>query len=310
MDFGIVGENELPGIDLSLPADGSFTIDTFSKLEKSGKADIRVALDKWGRKEWVSKLYPDRTKERDFLKEYTKIFQTIEMNAVFYSIPSKEYVKKWKEMVAKKHRDKFLFMPKFSRVISHIYRLKDTDVPTSEFLEAIRLLGNNLGPIFLQLGDNFPPKNLPLLEAFVKELPTDLRFFVETRHEDWFGNYEHRNGFFNLLKKYNIGAVITDTAGRRDCAHMELTIPEVYIRFNGLGSKFREMDFRRIDAWADRIKTWIDSGLQKAYFSISQKDVTDSPVLAQYAILVFNAKLDAAIPEIIWKADASVTNVP
>jgi len=295
---------------LSLPAVGAFTVKTFTGRGKSGKVDIRVALDKWGRKEWVGKLYPNRTRERDFLGEYTKLFQTIELNAVFYSIPSQQLILSWKDMIASHHQEQFLFMPKISRTISHIKRLQDVERPTTEFLDAVRLFGENLGPIFLQLGDNFPPKNLELLENFVKALPTDLRFFVELRHSEWFSDRENRKGIFALLKKYNIGAIITDTPGRRDCVHMELTIPEVYIRFNGLGPKFREMDFQRIDAWADRLKSWADVGLQKAYFSISQKDVTDSPALAQYAILAFNSKLDAGIPTIDWKDDAPVTNLP
>ena len=31
----------------------------------------------------------------------------------------------------------------------------------------------------------------------------------------------------------NMGIVITDTAGRRDCAHMNLTIPKAFIRYVG-----------------------------------------------------------------------------
>lgn len=310
MDFGLVMAHEVPDIDFTLPPDGSFTVDILKDQVIGDKPEIRIALDKWGRKEWVGPLYPDRTKEMDFLTEYSVLFQTIELNACFYSIPPQDLVRKWKKQITPEQRENFLFMPKFSRTISHIKRLQNAEVPTAEFLESVRLFGENLGPIFLQLGDNYPPKNLELIENFVKQLPTDLRFFVELRHEDWFSDPENRKAVFSLFKQYNIGAVITDTPARRDCVHMELTIPEVYVRFNGLGKQFRELDFKRLDAWAERLQAWVASGLQKVYFSVSQKDVDDSPALAAYAIDLYNEKLGAGVPTITWKADAPVTNIP
>jgi uncharacterized protein YecE (DUF72 family) len=310
MDFGLVTADEVRDIDFTLPLDGQFTIDLLNNQEIADKPEIRIALDKWGRKEWVGPLYPDRSRERDFLSEYSVLFQTIELNACFYSIPPQDLVRKWKRQIAREQRDNFLFMPKVSRVVSHIKRLHNAEAPMAEFLEAVRLFGENLGPIFLQLGDNFPPKNLEFIEDFIKELPTDLRFFVELRHEDWFSDPENRKAVFSLFKQYHIGAVITDTPGRRDCVHMELTVPEVFVRFNGLGKKFRDMDFKRLDDWAERLQSWVASGLQKVYFTISQKDVDDSPALAEYAINLFNAKLGAGIPTISWKADAPITNIP
>ncbi|MEJ2881414.1 hypothetical protein WAE59_08615 [Pedobacter sp. GR22-6] len=56
--------------------------------------------------------------------------------------------------------------------------------------------------------------------------------------------------------------------------------------------------------------TWVDNGLQKLYFIISQRDDSTTPELVQYAIQRFNQVLGTSIPEIDWKADAAVTNVP
>jgi len=184
-------------------------------------------------------------------------------------------------MVAAEHEHDFLFLPKFSMVITHIKRLKDAEKETEQFISTVKLLGPHLGPMLIQIGDNFGPKNFPFLEEFVQQLLDDQRFFIELRHEGWFYDPFHRKAVFDLLARYQIGTVIADTPGRRDCVHMELTIPEAYIRFNGLGSDFRTFDYLRLDAWADRLKAWLHSGLEKVYFIVSQKDEVDTPALAQ-----------------------------
>ena len=310
MDFGIVEDKQIVEIDFSLPEDGAFTRATLSGNEKFGNPELRIGLAKWGRKEWVGKFYPDRTKEYQFLHEYTKRFNTIELNAVFYSIPSADLIGKWRDMVAEQHQQDFLFLPKFSRVVSHIKRLNNAQKETRQFIETLKCFGPYLGPIFLQIGDNFGPKYFDTLQRFVENLPTDRRFFIELRHEEWFSDIEYRKMVFELFRKHQIGSIITDAHGRRDCLHMELTIPEAYIRFNGSGKPFRVIDMKRIDDWAVRIQSWVDSGLQKLYFIISQKDEKDTPKLAQYAIDRFNSLLGSTIPSIDWNGKAAIYNPP
>ncbi len=72
--------------------------------------------------------------------------------------------------------------------------------------------GDNLGPLFLQVGDNFTPKSLPDLRAYLEKLPKDVPVFLELRHKEWFAVPEHRNAIFNLLHQLKIGAVITDAS--------------------------------------------------------------------------------------------------
>jgi uncharacterized protein YecE (DUF72 family) len=103
---------------------------------------------------------------------------------------------------------------------------------------------------------------------------------------------------FNLFRLLNKGAVITDVSGRRDILHMEVTVPEVFIRFIGNGADFREHNYARIDAWAERIKLWQDNGLKKAYFFLHQHDERESVRMAVYAIKAFNKVLGTDIPEI------------
>ncbi|MEJ7681105.1 MAG: DUF72 domain-containing protein [Segetibacter sp.] len=86
----------------------------------------------------------------------------------------------------------------------------------------------------------------------------------------------------NTLSKLNVGYIITDTAGRRDCVHMYLTIPKAFIRF--VGNSLDDTDYIRIDAWVDRIKFWLDNGLEELYFFMHMHDEAYSPELSSYLV--------------------------
>lgn len=296
MEFGRVEPNEINQINFTLPPDGEQT-----KLTLKGKAakdpKFFVGCAKWGRKEWVDLIYPSKTKEKDFLGEYVNHFNSIELNAVFYGIPKEDQIVKWKEMADK--REDFLFCPKFSRMITHIKRLNNAQAETDTYLKAISAFGDKLGPCFLQLGDNFGPKNLPVLKQYLEALPRDFNLFLEVRHPDWFSIASDRKALFALLADLNIGAAITDASGRRDCLHMELPTPKAFIRFVGNGGKFLESsDMKRVDDWVERLSQWLDNGLEEIYFFLHQHDESDTPIIADYTIKKFNEKLGSKLPRI------------
>ncbi|MDQ8003958.1 MAG: DUF72 domain-containing protein [Pedobacter sp.] len=296
MEFGRVEPNEIEQIDFSLPLDGEQTKRTLKgKAAKDPKFFVGCA--KWGRKEWLNLIYPPKTKEKDFLGEYVNHFNSIELNAVFYGIPKEEQILKWKEMADK--RADFLFCPKFSRGITHIKRLNNAQAETDLYLKAISAFGDKLGPCFLQLGDNFGPKNLPVLESYLESLPRDFNLFLEVRHEEWFANADDRKALFSMLADLKVGAAITDASGRRDCLHMELPTPKAFIRFVGNGGKFLESsDMKRVDDWVERLADWIDKGLEEIYFFLHQHDESDTPLIADYTIEQFNQKLGSKLPRI------------
>jgi uncharacterized protein YecE (DUF72 family) len=303
MDFGKVAEHEISSVDFTLPEDGKQTAITLTGGKPVKDPSFYIGCAKWGRKEWLNMIYPAKTKEADFLDQYVKHFNSIELNAVFYSIPNAELIRKWKQKAEENSTNGFIFCPKFSRTISHIKRLKDAEVPTDLYLSSIHEFGKYLGPCFLQLGDNFGPKNFDTLENYLKLLPVDFQVFVELRHEEWFANDVERARLFEMLHRLKKGAVITDASGRRDCVHMELTIPEIFIRFVGNGQDFKESDFERIDEWVVRIKSWLSKGLEKVYFFLHQHDEKDTPILADYTIKQFNKHLGADVPEIKFLTD-------
>lgn len=290
MEFGKIDPEALSGIDFSLPPDNSETLRILSATPKI-KTAVYVGCAKWGRKDWIGKIYPPGTKEADFLQLYAKHFNSIELNATFYKIPSFKQAQEW----SSKTGSGFLFCPKISNSISHIHRLKNFEERLAWFLKGIAGFGETLGPVLLMLHPGMGPKSLDTIEKFIQAIPREIRVVVELRNEGWFEQRENSDAVFEMLERNGAGAVITDVAGRRDCAHMRLTTPEAFIRFEG--NDLHPTDYARVDQWVQRIKIWIESGIQRVFFFMHQNSEVHSPVLARYAVQQFNKHCGTTLTE-------------
>ena len=266
MEFGRVPENELGKIDFTLPGEPAFNKKVL-KGKPAKHPKVYLGCAKWGRTEWIGKIYPLKTKEKDFLDHYVHHYNSIELNATHYKVYGAAGVKKWADKAGDKD---FKFCPKMYQGVTHRGSLKGKDFITTEFLRGVVAFEKHLGPIFIQVNETFSPKRKEEIFTYLKSLPTDLQFFLEVRHPDWFAKEEIRNELFTILREMNIGAVITDTSGRRDCAHMHLPVSKAFIRY--VGNSLHKTDFTRCDAWVKRMKYWLDNGLQELYFFMHMHD--------------------------------------
>jgi uncharacterized protein YecE (DUF72 family) len=290
MEFGKVESDELDFIEATLPPDRPETARVLSTAKK-GSTRFYIGCAKWGRKDWVGKIYPPKTKEADFLNHYAKHFNSIELNATFYRMPRAALTSGWKSKVG----PDFRFCPKFVNSITHIKRLKDTSEAVGRFLNGVSGFGENLGPILLMPHPGFGPKNMAVLDEFLTQLPEDLELVAELRHPDWYSDPSVFREVFDLLERHSVGAAITDALGRRDCVHMRLTVPEAFIRF--VGNNLHPSDYKRVDLWVSRIKNWMENGIQKVYFFMHQSEEVNSPELAKYVIQQLNQVCGTQLPE-------------
>lgn len=283
MEFGRLTENELNEIDLSLPEEPFLNKKILKgKPVKSAKAFMGCA--KWGRPEWVGKIYPLKTKEKDFLQHYVQHYNSIELNATHYKLYGADVINKWKDKAENKE---FKFCPKMYKGVTHYGSLKGKEFLTDEFLKEILIFKEHLGAVFIQVSETFSPKRKEELFEYLKTLPRDISFFIEVRHPEWYSDKLIAEEYFGTLKKLKLGAVITDAAGRRDCAHMHLTVPKTFIRF--VGNSLHKSDYSRIDEWCNRIKYWLDNGLTEIYFFMHMHDEATSPELSVYLAQQLNA---------------------
>lgn len=280
MDFGY--RSDISNIDFRLPPDHP---DTLRQLHLNARdvtklPTVYLGAPQWTNKAWIGSYYPAAAKEKDFLKHYARLFNTIELNTTYYRIPEASLIDRWREVVA--DNPGFKFCPKFPQLISHEKQLTGAEDQTAAFCEAILSLKENLGVSFLQLPPAFGPKSLPVLEQFILSLPEALPLAVEFRHPDWFADFEAAREGFALLEACRVGTVLTDVAARRDVLHMRLTTPTLFVRFNGY--HLHPSDFSRTDEWIRRLKFWFQEGLQTVYFFVHQVHFENIPPLAQHFI--------------------------
>ncbi len=285
MDFGRVPEAALDTVDFILKSEPAFN----SKILKGKPVKhpkVYIGCAKWGRTEWVGKIYPPKAKEKDFLEHYVQHYNSIELNATHYKVYGEAGIKKWTEKARGKD---FKFCPKMYQGVTHRGSLKGKDFIMNEFFRGIVAFEEFLGPVFIQVSETFSPKRKEELFDFLQSLPKDLQFFMEVRHRDWFANPDISEELFTKLASMNIGAVITDTAGRRDCAHMHLTLPKTFIRY--VGNSLHSSDYTRIDEWVNRMKYWLNKGMEELYFFMHMHDEATSPELTVYLVDKMNKEL-------------------
>ena len=277
MKFGSVEQPEL--VDFTLPKDHKGTKPVLAKGK--GLKSVFVGCAKWNKQD-LKKFYPRGTK--DELAYYSTQFNSIELNATFYNHFSKDQMLKWVEKTPKD----FKFFPKVHQMVSHIKRLNNVEEPIEFYTSNIRNLGKKLGMCFLQLHDNFKPKNMDRLVTAVEYWPKDIPLAIELRNTEWFNEEEVANEVYDLFEKNKISNIITDTAGRRDLLHMRLTSPNVFVRYVGAN---HVSDYERLDDWMKRLKGWSKAGMENLYFFVHQNLEKESPVLSAHLIKMLNKQL-------------------
>ena len=286
MKFGRVDNPE--DINFALPSDHKDTGKVLGNGSDTSAFEVYVGCAKWNRQD-LKNFYPRGTK--DELTYYSSQFNCIELNATFYNLPTRQQVEKWRD----KTPEDFKFFPKITNTISHFKRLIDTKILVEEYCDAISAFEEKLGMVFLQMHDNFKPKDFDRLEKFLKDFPAGIPLAVEVRNAEWFANPVEAERFYHLLESHDKANVVVDTAGRRDMLHMRLTTPDVFIRYVGAN---HETDYSRLDDWLERIKLWKNQGLRHLYFFVHQNLEKESPLLSAYFIKKLNAEfgLDLKVP--------------
>jgi uncharacterized protein YecE (DUF72 family) len=290
MDFGkIKGARK---IDFAMPSDDAATARILSGLSLS--SPLKTAGDStstqprffiggplWQDDDMARRLCPPRTPKSKRLNCYSRQFNAVELNSTGYGMDAAR-VRQWAGEVA----PGFLFCPKVPMDISHGRDLDKVWDLYARHCEAAEGFGEHLGLSFLQFPESFGTNRLPELELFLKTHAARLPLAVEVRHPQWFADRDAKGKLFALLEAHGIPAVITDTPGRRDVLHQRLTTSTAFIRFNGypLGGK----DHERLDAWAERVRTWLAQGLKTLYFFVHLAEMDDLVDLAAYFIAALN----------------------
>ena len=222
---------------------------------------VYICTSGWQYKHWRNTFYPEEIKIKDHFRYFQTPFDTVEINASFYRIPTKETFGNWRDKV----NDNFIYAVKASRYITHFHKLLDTGDVLDKFLAHATELKEKLGVILFQL----PPGwaiDTERFESFLKQLPDNIRYTFEFRNKSWYDDK-----IYSLLEEYNCAFCIYQLAGH--LSPLKVTADFVYARLHGPKGKYKgNYDDEMLTEWATRCKEWANAGLDVyVYFDNDEK---------------------------------------
>jgi uncharacterized protein YecE (DUF72 family) len=214
-----------------------------------------VGTSGWNYKHWSGGVfYPGGMKPSEWLKYYSRYFESVEINNSFYRLPEKHVFEKWHDTSP----ENFIFAVKASRFITHMKKLADPEDLLPPFLENGSGLKEKLEVILFQLPPfwKFNKDRLAGLFHFVsrQQILPGVRSALEVRHASWCCD-----ACFYILQQYNVSLAITDWPGLP--VEGPLTADFVFVRRHGPGSlyasSYPDSHLRRD---AQRMHAWLSEG--------------------------------------------------
>jgi uncharacterized protein YecE (DUF72 family) len=96
-----------------------------------------IGTSGWQYADWKERLYPKELPQTRWLPYFSERFDTVEVNATFYRMPTTEVVDRWREAVP----SDFTFAFKASRYLTHLRRLREPEDPVSLIVDRVSHLG-------------------------------------------------------------------------------------------------------------------------------------------------------------------------
>lgn len=211
-------------------------------------AQAYIGLSGYSYKPWQGpgRFYPPTLKQTGFLGYYATRYDTVELDGVWYRLPSEKAVVDWLAATP----PHFIFAPKVHRQISHRSRLKAEGYDFIRImLSRLRALesAKRLGPLLIQLPPNLG-RDDGRLSMFLEQLPVSVQWAIEFRHGSW-----HDTAVETLLRRFNVSWVAADTDERpaecRDTANFW------YVRL-----RRSTYDERDLAEWAGKIRKMVSEG--------------------------------------------------
>ncbi|MBV8725329.1 MAG: DUF72 domain-containing protein [Candidatus Eremiobacteraeota bacterium] len=206
---------------------------------------IRIGTSGWVYGDWRDRFYPKGVPQRRWLAYYAERFDTVELNATTYRLPTMAQVQLWCESVP----PQFRYTVKLSRLITHRRDLPERiDRFIANYFErAACFTPEKLAQILVQ----FPPylkRDDAHLETFLRKLPPEYHYVVEFRNASWFAP-----DIADILRRRNVAFCIHDYPGMRVPPWITSNAT-AYVRFHGAAGLYVGSYSRRsLRRWADKI---------------------------------------------------------
>jgi len=204
---------------------------------------LYVGTSGWSYPTWRGGFYPENARPAEFLRFYSERLPSVELNTSFYQLPAEEQFRAWAEQTP----PGFRFAVKMTGRITHSGQLG----LVGTFCERVRLLGERLGPVLVQLPET-RPRDEGFLALLQGSLDPELEVAYEFRHESW--------DSVDVPVRVN---------------SLESDAPFRYLRL-----REPPYDDAALSGWADRLRPLLDEGIAvHCYFR--HEDEPTAPVYAQ-----------------------------
>lgn len=227
------------------------------------KQRLHVGCSGWRYWKWRDSFYAD-IPQQNWFEHYQKRFDTVEINASFYSWPTVANVQAWRRQSGKKN---FVYTVKVCELITHVKRFKGTKTLIRDFGMIADILGEQMGCLLFQLPPSYRYTQARL-DAIVRQLDPARRNVVEFRHAGWWNEEVYR-----AFRK--AGIIFCSCSGPRLPDELIRTADEVYIRLHGPKRWYRhDYSTSELATWAARIKA---SGATRAWIYFNNDNEAHAP---------------------------------
>ena len=203
-----------------------------------------VGCSGWFYWHWRGIFYPEGLPTSGWFHHYAKQFNTVELNAPFYSWPTLNTVASWHKQIG---RRQFVYTVKVCELITHLKRFTGTKTLIQDFGFIADLLAQRMGCFLFQLPPSYhyTPGRLKIILA---QLDPSRRNVVEFRHASWW----EKTVFTAFREK---GVIFCSCSGPRLPDSLVKTSDDIYIRFHGTSRWYRHNYSKdELAAWAHKIK--------------------------------------------------------
>jgi uncharacterized protein YecE (DUF72 family) len=201
-------------------------------------------------------FYPEALQGQSRLFVYGQLFNSIEINKSFYTIPQAHTVQRWTDNVP----PQFKFTFKLWKGITHNKSFSFDPVDVALFMTRIKPAAEKAGCILLQLPPSAKFNSFAILEMLLNTIQEQnqngcWKVAVEFRNQTWY-----REETYHMLESKNCSIVLHDKAEAQSIFD-DLGSSTVYLRFHGPDGNYRgEYDDGFLAEYAGYIKDWLVDG--------------------------------------------------
>lgn len=185
---------------------------------------------------------------------YACLFNSIEINSIFYKLPRSSTVANWRETVP----DHFRFTFKVSKTITHVKGLNFAVKDVDDFVNTVEHIGEKKGCLLAQFPPSLKIEQINQLHNLLEALgeATENRNWniaMEFRDSSW---YERE--VYELLEEFNVSLVIHDIP-KSATPLIDSKAKFIYLRFHGPEPRYRgDYSDTFLKQYAEYIKEWLN----------------------------------------------------